>query len=113
MEKDYKNSVIYRIYCKNPDITECYIGSTKCFEDRFYSHKSTCNIKHNIKHNKRHNLYLYQFIRDNGGWNNFDREILEYYDCNNEEEIKLILLRISSPIILAKKNIKINLYLKT
>ena len=24
MENDYKNSVIYRIYCKNPDITECY-----------------------------------------------------------------------------------------
>jgi group I intron endonuclease len=84
MENDYKNSVIYRIYCKNPDITECYIGSTKCFEDRFYTHKSVCNTKHN----KRHNLYLYQFIRDNGGWNNFDREILEYYDCNNEEELK-------------------------
>ena len=81
---DYKNSVIYRIYCKNPDIIECYIGSTKCFEDRFYTHKSACNTKHN----KRHNLYLYQFIRDNGGWDNFDREILEYYDCNNEEELK-------------------------
>ena len=84
MENDYKNSVIYRIYCKNPDITECYIGSTKCFEDRFYTHKSACNTKHN----KRHNLYLYQFIRDNGGWYNFDREILEYYNCNNEEELK-------------------------
>tara|TARA_B110001452_G_scaffold59630_1_gene46430 strand:+ start:419 stop:991 length:573 start_codon:yes stop_codon:yes gene_type:complete len=84
MENDYKNSVIYRIYCKNPDITECYIGSTKCFEDRFYTHKSACNTKHN----KRHNLYLYQFIRDNGGWDNFDREILEYYNCNNEEELK-------------------------
>ena len=85
MENDYKNSVIYRIYCKNPDITECYIGSTKCFEDRFYTHKSACNTKHN----KIHNLYLYQFIRENGGWNNFDREILEYYPCKDEEELKL------------------------
>ena len=84
MENDYKNSVIYRIYCKNPDILECYIGSTKCFEDRFYTHKSACNTKHN----KQYNLYLYQFIRENGGWDNFDREILEYYDCNNEEELK-------------------------
>ena len=85
MESDkYKNSVIYRIYCKNENIKDCYIGSSKCFEDRFYTHKSACNTKHN----KRHNLYLYQFIRDNGGWNNFDREILEYYDCNNEEELK-------------------------
>ena len=84
MENDYKNSVIYRIYCKNPDIIECYIGSTKCFEDRFYTHKSACNTKHN----KQYNLYLYKFIRENGGWDNFDREILEYYDCNNEEELK-------------------------
>ena len=85
MENDYKNSVIYRIYCKNPDILECYIGSTKCFEDRFYTHKSMCNTKHN----KQHNLYLYQFIRDNGGWDNFDKEILEYYNCNNNEELTL------------------------
>ena len=84
MENDYKNSVIYRIYCKNPDITDCYIGSTKCFEDRFYTHKSACNTTHN----KRHNLYLYQFIRDNNGWDNFDREILEYYPCKDEEELK-------------------------
>ena len=85
MENDYKNSVIYRIYCKNPDITECYIGSSKCFEDRFYSHKSACNIKYS----KNHNLCLYQFIRENGGWDNFDREILEYYPCKDEEELKL------------------------
>ena len=85
MENDYKNSVIYRIYCKNPDITDCYIGSSKCFEDRFYTHKSMCNTKHN----KHHNLYLYQFIRENGGWDNFDREVLEYYPCNNNEELTL------------------------
>ena len=84
MENDYKNSVIYRIYCKNPDITECYIGSTKCFENRFSFHKTST-------YNKNLHFYkykLYQFIRENGGWDNFDREILEYYDCNNEEELK-------------------------
>ena len=84
MENDYKNSVIYRIYCKDENIKDCYIGSSKCFEDRFYTHKSACNTIHN----KRHNLYLYQFIRDNGGWDNFDREILEYYPCKDEEELK-------------------------
>ena len=86
MENDYKNSVIYRIYCKNPDITDCYIGSSKCFEDRFYSHKSVCNTNDTNIHGYYYPLY--QFIRDNGGWNNFDKEILEYYNCNNDEELK-------------------------
>jgi len=85
MENDYKNSVIYRIYCKDENIKNCYIGSSKCFEDRFYTHKSMCNIKYS----KNYNLCLYQFIRENGGWDNFDREILEYYSCKDEEELKL------------------------
>ena len=33
-------------------------------------------------------ILIYQFIRENGGWDNFDREILEYYDCKDEEELK-------------------------
>tara|TARA_B000000565_G_C23660433_1_gene330205 strand:+ start:278 stop:790 length:513 start_codon:yes stop_codon:yes gene_type:complete len=85
MENDYKNSVIYRIYCKNQDITDCYIGSTKCFEDRFNFHK-------NSTYNKNLHFYkykVYQFIRDNGGWDNFNKEILEYYSCNNKVELKL------------------------
>jgi group I intron endonuclease len=84
MENDYKNSVIYRIYCKNPDITECYIGSTIDLYNRFKTHKACVNNR-NLNN---YNLKIYQFIRENGGWNNFDREILEYYDCNNEEELK-------------------------
>ena len=52
MENDYKNSVIYRIYCKNPDILECYIGSTKCFENRFSFHKTSTYNK---------NLHFYKY----------------------------------------------------
>ena len=81
---DYKNSVIYRIYCKNPDIKDCYIGSSKCIQDRMNSHKKACN---NIESNK-YNLKIYEFIRNNGGWDNFDYEILEYYPCNNFEELR-------------------------
>ena len=81
---DYKNSVIYRIYCKNQDIKDCYIGSSKSIYFRIASHKSICNIKHS----KNYNLCLYQFIRNNGGWDNFDYEILEDYPCNNFEELR-------------------------
>ena len=85
MENDYKNSVIYRIYCKNPDITECYIGSTIDLYNRFKGHKSCVNNK-NLNN---YNLKIYQFIRDNGDWGNFDKEILEYYPCKDEKELKL------------------------
>ena len=86
MESDkYKNSVIYRIYCKNPDIKDCYIGSSKSIYFRMASHKSIC---YNKTISKNYNLCLYQFIRNNGGWDNFDYEILEYYPCNNFEELR-------------------------
>ena len=81
---DYKNSVIYRIYCKNPDIKDCYIGSSKCIYFRINCHKSVCYNK-TIR---EYNLKIYEFIRNNGGWDNFDYEILEYYPCNNFEELR-------------------------
>ena len=81
---DYKNSVIYRIYCKNPDIKDCYIGSSKCIYFRINCHKSVCYNK-TIR---EYNLKIYEFIRNNDGWDNFDYEILEYYPCNNFEELR-------------------------
>ena len=81
---DYKNSVIYRIYCKNPDIKDCYIGSSICIQDRMYGHKSICYNKTIREYNEK----KYEFIRNNGGWDNFDYEILEYYPCNNFEELR-------------------------
>ena len=84
MENDYKNSVIYRIYCKDENIKDCYIGSTIDLYNRFKAHKASVNNR-NLNN---YNLKIYQFIRENGGWDNFDREILEYYSCNNEEELK-------------------------
>jgi len=81
---DYKNSVIYRIYCKNQDIKDCYIGSSKCIYFRMNCHKSVCYNK-TISY---YNLKIYKFIRNNGGWDNFDYEILEYYPCNNFEELR-------------------------
>ena len=85
MESDkYKNSVIYRIYCKNTDIKDCYIGSSKSIYFRMNSHKSVCCNKTISEYNEK----KYEFIRNNGGWDNFDYEILEYYPCNNFEELR-------------------------
>jgi hypothetical protein len=58
----------YKIVSKNDNIKDCYVGKTLDFKMRIYKHKSDCyNI--NCKH---YNIKLYQYIRENGGWDNFN-----------------------------------------
>ena len=80
---DYNKSQIYNIYCNDTNIKKHYIGGTNSFPYRKRAHKYSCN-------NEKSNIYnipLYQFIRSNGGWNNFSFEILEEYKCNNKQEL--------------------------
>jgi hypothetical protein len=81
--KDYSNSVIYEIKCKNSDVKECYIGSTTNYKQRILNHKSSCNNKNSEKYN----YFVYQFIRYNGGWENFEHNILETLCCDNKLEL--------------------------
>ena len=67
-------SVIYKIFCKNENIKECYIGSTNDFKARKNQHKFRCND------NENHNALVYKFIRTNGGFENFDFVILEQFE---------------------------------
>jgi hypothetical protein len=73
---------MYKIVCKNPNILGTYIGSTSCFNKRKTDHK--CNTIN--ANNKKYNYKIYQFIRDNGGWDNFDMIQIEAYPCNNKIE---------------------------
>lgn len=50
---------IYKIQCKNTDITDIYIGSSLNYEQRQQKHKTDCN---NIN-NPNYNIKLYKFIR--------------------------------------------------
>ena len=74
---DYSKTIIYRIVCKDPTIKDCYVGSTTDFKSRKSGHKTTCNTISN----KDHNVKVYQFIRDNGGWNNWDMVEIEKYNA--------------------------------
>jgi hypothetical protein len=67
------NYTFYRIKSKNPEIRECYIGSTKDINDRKTKHKYNCN---NIN-DPHYNIQLYQFIRSNGGFDEFEFEIID------------------------------------
>jgi len=80
---DYKNSVIYKICCKDSSIKDCYVGSSCSHTSRKSAHKSACNNKKD----KAYNLPVYRYIRDNGNWENWDFVLLEAYPCENKNQL--------------------------
>ena len=84
---NYKNTVIYKLK-NNEDYDDIniYVGSTTNFRVRKNNHKSSCNNENN----KDYNMPIYQYIRNNGGWEQFVMTPIEEYPCNskNEKEIK-------------------------
>ena len=81
---DYSKSVIYKLCCKDPLIEDIYIGSTTNMKVRKGQHKTDCNNK-NIKAYNQNN---YQFIRENGGFDNWDMIMIEEYSCNSKTELQ-------------------------
>ena len=81
---DYSNTIIYKIFCKDPLITDVYVGHTTNFVQRKYAHKQTCN---NIK-SPCYNLKLYKTIRSNGNWTNWNMVIVNFYNCKNQFEAR-------------------------
>ena len=80
LPKDYSKGLIYKFCCKDTTIKEIYIGSTTNFTKRKNCHKNTCNNPNA----KQYNYKVYQFIRDNGGWDNWEMILIEYYSCETE-----------------------------
>jgi len=79
---DYSQMIYYKIYCKDTNITDLYVGRTTDFIRRKYQHKNTCKIVEK-------NAYLYNFINENGGWDNWIIEIIEQIPCNDVLEADL------------------------
>jgi hypothetical protein len=76
---DYSNTIIYKIFCKDPSIKEAYIGHTTNFVTRKSAHKTNC---------KNRNSKLDCYIRKHGGWDNWDILILDDIECKNYEEAR-------------------------
>ena len=79
---NYLNTIIYKIVCKDLSITDVYIGQTTNFRTRKNQHKRNCCNPDAEKHH----LKVYQYIRENGGWENFDMIEIEKYSCNDANE---------------------------
>ena len=79
----YSKSIIYRIVCKDLSVTDCYVGSTTNFKRRRGAHKCRCNNPND----KAHNLMIYKFIREHGGWENWDMIMVEEFPCDNKLQL--------------------------
>ena len=77
----FENSVIYKIYCKDPNITDIYIGSSSNFRQRKYLHKESCN------NCRKKPTKLYEFINNNGGWDNWEMVIITEFPCVDRAEL--------------------------
>ncbi len=75
---DYSKTIIYKLCCNDLSITDIYIGHTTDFKSRKRGHKSSCTNEYD----KYYNLRVYQFIREKGGWNNWNMVMIEKYSCN-------------------------------
>jgi len=80
---DYDNTQIYKLVHKDDLENEnIYVGHTTNWTQRKRAHKSTCN---NTKSKKNHFL-LYQNIRQNGGWDEWNMIWLEDFPCGGQPE---------------------------
>jgi hypothetical protein len=83
-QSDYSKTQIYRLVCKNLEVKECYIGSTCNWIKRKSLHKSRCNNESYQDYNEK----KYIFIRENGGWSEWDMILIEAYPCENNLEAR-------------------------
>ena len=82
---NYNEAVVYKLCCKDVTIKEEYVGSTCCFKKRKSQHKTSCNNE-NMKEYK---IYVYQFIRENGGFENWDMIQIEKCSVKTKRELEM------------------------
>ena len=76
MTKEY---TFYRIF--NLNLEECYVGSTTNYNQRIAGHKSICNNPNELRYNTK----VYKFIRENGGFKNWQFEIIDIQNLIKKE----------------------------
>ncbi len=79
---DYSKCMIYKLCCKDTSIEDIYIGSTCNFHRRKACHKHSCNNENNHNHNQP----VYQFIREHGGFQNWDMIMIQEKAVENKLE---------------------------
>ena len=76
---NYQNSFVYKIVCQDVSVKDVYVGSTTDFKSRKNNHHQK---------SKTEDTKLYNFIRNHGGWYNFDMVLIEQVSCESSLELK-------------------------
>jgi len=85
VEIDYSNTVFYKIYCKDANVSDLYVGHTTNFVQRKHAHKQSCK---NPK-SSNYNCKLYNAMRQHGGWDNWIMEIIAFHNCNDHYDARI------------------------
>ena len=72
----------YKFCCNDTTIYSSYVGHTSNFRQRKSSHKSNCDNPNG----KAYNLKIYQTIRENGGWDNWNMIEIESKMCSSKRD---------------------------
>ena len=79
---DFSKTIIYHFICKDETVKCEYVGSTTNFNKRKGQHKASCNNETSGHYHYK----VYQAIRENGGWDNWDMIPLEEFPCDNKTQ---------------------------
>ena len=77
---DYAKCKFYRIICRDPTVLESYVGHTCGEAQRRQQHKKNCNNERSKGYNRR----VYRFIREHGGWDNWQLLVHEHLAVNGK-----------------------------
>ena len=75
---------IYKLVCSDLNAKEVYVGSTENMKERKRHHRHRC---HNPNEKQFHSK-VYQYIRGNGGWQNWSMVEVEHLKFNRKPELK-------------------------
>jgi len=83
---DYSKTIIYKlVHFDDLNDENIYVGHCTNMTQRKYAHKSKCNNPNDKSYNQK----KYQFIRENGGWDQWQMILVEKYPCKDEPEAVL------------------------
>ena len=83
-EINYDKTHFYKLMCKDFNITDCYVGHTTDWVKRKSDHKH----RYNNPNRGGHNLPVYKFMRENGGWENWEMLWIKTLKCENAMEAR-------------------------
>ena len=80
---NYDKSSIYKLCSKDLNVKEIYVGSTVNFTRRKCHHKYSCNNPDS----PIHHFKVYEYIRNNGGFENWDMIEVEAYCAADKKDL--------------------------